>query len=141
MIKLASLRQAIKAAIPALSNDPDKLIVFADEGRAVANGTGSLSFEYHYTANLILTDMTGSADEVMVAVLAWAQFNQPDLLAVNDERNNIAFEVDILNHGAYDLSIKVELKEGVRVTTSAGGAPQIQHIQEEPAEWTRTGLL
>jgi hypothetical protein len=141
MIKLAALREVAKAAIPALAKDPSKLLVFADEGKTVAHGTGSLSFEYHYTGHLILTDMSDGADEVMAALLAWAQVNQPELLAVNDERHNITFEVDIVNHDAFDLSIKVPLTETVRVTTDAAGARHIHHVQEEAPEWMRQGLV
>lgn len=141
MIKLAALREVVKGAIAELAKDPSKLHVFADEGRVVAHGTGSLSFVYHYTGNLILTDMIGGADEVMAALLAWASVNQPELLAVNDERHNITFEVDIVNHDAFDLSIKLSLTEDVRVTTDTAGARQIQHVAEDAPEWTRTGLL
>ena len=141
MIKLAALREVVKAALPALAKDPSKLLVFADEGKVVAHGTGALSFEYHYTGNLILTDQSAGADEVMAALLAWAAVNQPDLLAVNDERNTITFQADIVNHDTFDLSIKLPLTEAVRVTTNAGGVRQFHHVQEEAPEWTRTGLL
>ena len=40
-----SLRQHLAAAIPDLQRDPDRLLVFADEGNVVANATASLSFE------------------------------------------------------------------------------------------------
>lgn len=140
MIKLAALREVVKAAVPALAKDPSKLLVFADEGRTVAHGTTALSFEYRYTGNLILTDQNSGTDEVMAALLAWATVHQPDLLAVNDERNTITFEVDIVNHDTFDLSIKIPLTEAVRVTVGAGGVRQFQHIQEEAPEWMREGL-
>lgn len=143
MIKPASLREAVKQAVRALQDDPSKLLVFVDEGSTVAHGTGSLSFEYRYTLNLILTDMQGSADPVMVAVLEWAQVNQPELLAVNQERerNGITFEVDQVNHDTYDLSIKLPLSEAVRVTKDGTGARQIHHVAEQAPEWTREGLV
>lgn len=141
MKKPAELRQAVKAAIPALANDPDKLLVFADEGRVLSHGTSLLSFEYRYTLNLILTDMTGSADEVMLAVMTWAQVNQPELLAVNDERNNVTFEVDQVTHDTYDLSLKLPLSEAVRVTVDQDGRRVIEHVDEEAPEWARVGLV
>lgn len=143
MIKPASLRAAIKAAIPALQDDPSKLLVFVDEGSTVAHGTGSLSFEYRYTLNLILTDMQGSADPIMVALLEWAQVNQPELLAVNQDRarDGITFEVDQATHDTYDLSIKLPLSESVTVTKGANGAHAIAHVAEEAPEWTRVGFV
>lgn len=141
MIKLAALREVVKAACPVLRADPDKLLVFADEGKVVAHGTGSLGFEYQYTGHLVITDMSGDADALFVAVLAWAQVNQPELLAVNDPTQSITFEADIVNHEAYDLSIKLKLSEAVRVTAGVGGVQQIHHVAEEVPEWRRTGLV
>lgn len=140
MIKPAALREVVKAAIPSLSQNPDKLLVFADDGKVVASGTAALSFEYRYTLNLILTDLTGSADTVMAAVLEWAKVNQPELVA-NDEHNSLTFEVDHINHEAYDLSIKLPLSEAVKVSRGAGGALTFSHVQENAPEWMHTGTL
>lgn len=137
MIKPAALREAVKKVLPALQNDPSKLLVFVDKGQIVSPGPGSLSFEYRYTLNLILTDISGSADAVMVAILEWAQVNQPELLAVSDDRNTITFEVDQVTHDTYDLSIELPLTEAVRVTKDAAGAQQIRHVVETAPEWAR----
>lgn len=137
MIKPGSLREAVKKAMPALKNDPAKLLVFVDKGRVLSHGPGSLSFEYAYTLNLVMTDMTGSADPIMVAVLEWAQVNQPELLVVNEKRNTISFEVDQLNHDTYDLSIELPLTESVTVTTSGNGAREIRHVAEASTDWMR----
>mgnify|MGYP002757642916 CR=1 FL=1 len=138
MIKPGTLREAVKKAVPALQDDPGKLLVFVDKGRVLSHGPGSLSFEYAYTLNLVLTDMTGSADPIMVAVLEWAQVNQPELLVVNEKRNTISFEVDQLTHDSYDLSIELPLTEAVTVTQDGAGARQIQHVVEQaPEEWMR----
>lgn len=137
MIKPGTLREAVKKAVPALQDDPGKLLVFVDKGRVLSHGPGSLSFEYSYTLNLVLTDMSGSADPIMVAVLEWAQVNQPELLGVHEKRNTVSFEVDHLNHNSYDLSIELPLTEAVTVTTDGAGARQIQHVAETAPEWMR----
>jgi hypothetical protein len=137
MNKPASLREAVQKAAPALENDPGKLLVFVDKGQVVSHGPGSLSFEYRYTLNLVMTDMSGTADPIIAAVLGWAQVNQPELLAVGEKRNVIQFEVDHLNHNTYDLSIELPLTEGVRVTKDAGGALAFQHVAEQAPDWMR----
>jgi len=70
MYKPNSLRQHLAAAIPDLQRDPDRLLVFADEGNVVASATASLSFEYRFKLNLIVTDDAGDADAIMVALIA-----------------------------------------------------------------------
>ena len=141
MIKPASLREAIAAAVPDLAANPDKFLVFADAGVLAAVGTGSLSFEYRYTLNLILTDFAGDADLVMIALLEWVHMNQSDLLNNPNTRSSaITFEVDHLNNATCDLSIKLPLSESVRVTADANGKPVITHKQEPVPEWMAIGL-
>jgi len=137
MIKPAALREVVKMAVPALQEDPSKLLVFVDKGRILSPGPGALSFEYAYTVNLILTDMQGDADPVMVAILEWAQVNQPELLVVNEDRNTITFEVDQVTHDTYDLSIEMQLTEAVRVAQDANGVREIRHVAETAPDWMR----
>jgi hypothetical protein len=131
MIKPASLRTALVAAIPSLEAEPDKLAVFIDQGSIVATGTRSLSFEYRYTAHALVMDFAGDADEVFVALIEWARENQSDLVTIPNEREHgITFEVDILNHATADLSIKLELTESVAVTTGPDGNRVIEHVDD-----------
>ena len=131
MIKPTSLRRALVAAIPSLEADPDKLVVFIDEGSIAATGTRSLSFEYRYTVNVLAMDFAGDSDTVFVALMEWARANQPDLVTNRDERGNgIAFEVDILNHATADLSIKLRLTESVAVSTGPDGKRVIKHVDD-----------
>jgi len=141
MIKPASLRAAIAAALPDLEANPDKFLVFADAGAIAANGIPSLSFEYRYTLNLILTDFAGDPDLVMIALLAWVQHHQPDLVNNPDKRESaITFEVDQLTNDTFDLSIKLPLAESVRVAIGAAGKPIATHLEEPVPEWQITGL-
>lgn len=131
MIKTASLRKALVAAIPSLEAEPDKLAVFVDEGSIVATGTRSLSFEHRYTAHALVMDFAGDADTVFVALIEWASENQPDLLMNPDGREyGITFEADILNNTTVDLSIKLALTEGVAVTTAPNGSYVIEHVDD-----------
>jgi len=131
MYKPNSLRQHMAAAIPELQRDPDRLLVFVDEGNVVASATASLSFEYSYKLNLIVTDYAGDADAIMVALIAWLKVHQLDLMA-NEERrkHGISFEVDFNNHETVDISIKLDLTERVAVKRGEAGRLDIQHLAE-----------
>jgi hypothetical protein len=141
MNKPGSLRAAIAAAVPDLEANPDKFLVFADEGGIAATGTKSLSFEYRYTLNMILMDYAGDADTVMIALLAWVKRNQPELVHNFDkQKDGITFEVDHLNNTTCDLSIKLRLTESVKVTTGPDGTHTAFHLDEPVPEWETTGL-
>ncbi|MDR3429681.1 phage tail protein [Silvimonas sp.] len=117
MQKPNSLRQRLIAAFPELERDPERLLVFADEGRVITTGTPSRSFELAYTLNMILTDFGGDPNAVMLAVVDWVNSNQPELLANPDQRRDaIQFEADIVSHTQCDLSLKLPLTERVLAT-------------------------
>ena len=56
MLKPASLRAALECALPELAANPDRLILYIDEGRIHSRYGDSLSFEYRYRLNLVLLD-------------------------------------------------------------------------------------
>lgn len=126
MLKPQSLHKHLLAAVPAFKRDPDKLVINAREGRIVCTGTGSLSFEYAYTLNVIALDYAAHADAVIVPLLAWLQEHQIELFDNTDKRERaIRFEVDQLNRSAVDLSIEIDLTERVIVKPApAPGEPQ-----------------
>lgn len=131
MYKPNSLRQHLTDANPDLKQNPDKLIVFADEGHIVATGTGSLSFEYQYKLNVMIIDYAGNEDAIMVPMLAWIATHQIDLLGNPEKRRTgISFEVDFNNHETIDLSIKLDLTERVIVKPADAGRLDIKHLPE-----------
>lgn len=137
MFKPASLRAFLTAANPELARDPDRLLVFIDEGSLQATFAPGLSFEYAYTLNLILTDYAGHPDAVMVPLLIWLREHQPELLANPDNRDKIGFEADLLANDAVDLSIKIPLTERVGVhPRSADTGHDIEHYPEPQLEAT-----
>jgi hypothetical protein len=142
MNKAATFRQAITAAVPSLNDDPDKLLVFVDNGRINATNADSLSFEYRFVLNAILLDFAGDADTVFVALLAWVKLNQSDLLANDTERKDgITFEVEHLTNSTCDLSIKLALTESVVVGVDGEGVQQITHVDEPVPEWNLDSFL
>ena len=136
MNKPDSLRRLLASAVPYLKRDPDKLHIFIDEGRVAATAAPSLSFEYAYTLNAIVTDFAGHPDTLMVPILDWLKRHQPEMLLNPDRmRDGFTFEADILNHKTVDLSIKLKLTERVGVRDDAStGQRTITHFDEPPVD-------
>ena len=117
MLKPNSLRAFLTDSNAFLKADPDRLLMFVDEGRIVASGTLALSHEYRYTLNLIVTDYPGAEDALLLPLLAWLRTNQPELFENPELRDNaIPFDVDLNNNQTVDISIKVSLTERVIVS-------------------------
>ncbi len=127
MNKLRSLREHLLASVSDLRHDPERLLTFIDTGRIRCTGTHSLSFEYSYTLNCILTDYAGHPDAVFVSVLAWLKVNQPDA-----DDDIVQFEADVLTGTAIDLSIKLSLTERVQVIDAGDGRLITTHLEEPP---------
>lgn len=135
MIKPASLRAALEAALPDLKRNPDRLMVFIDEGSVRCTAAPSLSFEYAYTLQLVVTDYTEHTDTIMVPVLAWIARHQPELMLNPDlGRDGIRFEADLLNHRSMDLAISLSLTERVIVADNADGTRTATHVGEPPLD-------
>ncbi|MGF6141372.1 phage tail protein [Pseudomonas laurylsulfatiphila] len=132
MKKPDSLRALLRTAIPQLKRDPDKLHIFLDEGNIIATAANSLSFEYQYILNAIVTDYEGHPDTLMVPILGWLKINQPEMMLNRDKmREGFTFEAEILNTKTADLSIKLRLTERVAVTDDpATGQRTIKHLDE-----------
>lgn len=135
MIKPASLRTAIEAALPDVRRDPDRLLVYIDEGSIRCTAAPSLSFEYAYTLHLVMLDYAAHTDTVMVPLLAWVARHQPELLANPDrQRDGVTFEADLLNRTSMDLAVRIQLTERVVVKAQPGGGYTAEHVGEPPAD-------
>lgn len=141
MKKPQLLRQHLVAALPSLAVDPERLLVFVDDGGLVASFTAGLSFQYRYTLELILRDFAGAPEAVMVPLLQWLTRHQPELLANPDNREKLAFEVDVLSDDLVDLAIRLPLTERVRVAQDDHGAFQVQYLAEPITEWEHRHTL
>lgn len=135
MKKPESLRQHLLAAVPQLARDPDRLLIFIDEGRLRCTAATGLSFEYEYRCNLILTDYAGHPDAIAVPLFAWLRVHQHELLAnLEKSRDGVRFEADILDKSKVDLSITLPLTERVIVKEQPDGQLQITHVDEPSLE-------
>lgn len=125
MQKLNRLRQAITDACPDLGRDPDRLLIFAEQGKLVKkNLLAGLSFEYQYKATLLVTDFGADPDTLLIPILAWCQKNQPDMT------EQVSFEADILNNTDVDLVVTIPLTEFVKVTDNGDGTVSAAHLPE-----------
>lgn len=131
MKKPESLRDHLLAAIPEFRRNPDRLLVFVDNGSMRSTAAPGLSFEYSYTLNIILTDFAGSPDAVAIPLFAWVLVNQRELMEnLEKGRDAIKFEADILDNSKVDLSITLPLTERVIVKRLDDGTLQVSHPAE-----------
>lgn len=144
MNKPESLRAHLLATVPELERNPDRLLVFIDDGSIRCTAARTLSWEYAYRLQLILTDYAGHPDAVTLPLLGWLRVHQPELLAnVDKAHEGIHFEADILANDKVDLAITLPLTERVVVGRDANGTTTLTHPAEpqldmeppEPGTW------
>ncbi|POA97150.1 phage tail protein [Chromobacterium sinusclupearum] len=130
MNKPADLRRAIEAALPALRDNPDRLIMLVEDG-GIVTAPGRLHFGYRYTLKLVITDFTGHLDQLIIPLRAWIEQNEPPLVQ-NPERleKGFRFEVEWISATAVDVQITLLLSEGVRVEVGQDGNVTATHYGE-----------
>lgn len=130
MQKPKQLRQALTDSVPLLQRNPDSLNMFIDSGRIVSTLASSLSFEYQYQLNLVVTDYGDDIDLLMVPLLAWLRQNQPDIMATEEKRRTgFTFKADVLSDTLCDISIDLQLTERV-IVKQEGAALHVTHVGE-----------
>lgn len=132
MLKPLLLREALRARVPVLKTSPEQLRMFIDNGRIVSTLAASLSFEYQYQLNLLVTDFTEDCDLLIVPIQQWLRENQPDIMATPErQQSGFTFKADMLNDNSFDISINLQLTERVIVTQN-GTALHVDHLSEPP---------
>ena len=135
MLKPASLRAALTAALPDLARDPERLVMVIKAGNVINTGTPALSWEYRYTLSIIVLDWAGHADAIIAPLLMWAKRHQSEIFD-NPERRERAlrFNVDFLSTTTVDLALEIDLTEAVLARPRAGtpGALNLIHKPEPP---------
>ncbi|MGC0841615.1 phage tail protein [Pantoea agglomerans] len=132
MLKPQQLRQALTDSVPELQRNPDALNVFIDSGRIVSTLASSLSFEYQYRLNMVITDYAGNIDLLIVPLLAWLRTNEPDIMATEEKRRTgFTFQADVISDTASDISIELQLSERVIVKQADDGL-HVTHVGENP---------
>lgn len=130
MKKPQLLKDFLLGAVPELQQNPDRLLIFVDDGRVCNTLASGLSFEYEYTLTLVLTEYAGDLVTISVPVFDWLRVYQSELLAnVEKSKSGLSFEAEILNNGSVDLVFKLPLTERV-IVERQGGAIHISYPQE-----------
>ena len=131
MNKPESLRAHLLTTVPELQHNPDRVLIFIDNGKVRCTAAATLSFEYSYDLQIIMTAFAGHPDSVMLPVLGWISINQPELLENYEKmQNGIQFEADILDKDKVDLGLTLRLTERVVVGTDAQGNTTVKHAGE-----------
>lgn len=128
MIKPKSLRAAIVALQPDLGRDPDKLVMWVEQGSIRSNSTPALGFAYRYRLNIMLVEFAGAPSIIMLAVTNWLRENQPERVVPGQEA--FAFEVDMIDSKTVDLQLQIQLDENVLVNAREDGGFDLQHLPE-----------
>ena len=132
MLKPQQLRQALTDSVPELQRNPDALNVFIDSGRIVSTLASSLSFEYQYRLNMVITDYAGNIDLLIVPLLAWLRTNEPDMMATKEkQQTGFTFQADVISDTASDISIDLLLSERV-IVNRVGDELHVTHLAENP---------
>lgn len=142
MNKPDSLRAHLLAAVPELKNNPDRLLIFIDNGKVRCTAAASLSFEYGYDLQVIFTDFAGHPNSVMVPLLGWLRVNQAELLENLDKSaDGIKFEADLIDNSKVDMSLSLPLTERVVVRQDDTGNITITHPGEPQRnpDWPASG--
>ena len=134
MLKPAAIRDVIARCVPQLAQNPEGLILTVGDGRIVATGARSLSFEWQYPLTIGIEDFAGHQDQIMVPLLAWLRQHQPELMTNDEQRKEgITFEAEYLANDLMDLIITVKLTERVRVWQNEQGIGW-EHLPEPPED-------
>lgn len=143
MLKPQQLRAALTKTLPYFQRNPDSFNMFIEHGRIVSTLAPSLSFEYQYQLNLVITDYVGDVDLIIVPVLAWLRVNEPDIMMQDEKgKDGYSFEVDVISDSAVDISIDLQLTERV-IVKEIDDALHVEHLPEPqyPADIPRPHQL
>jgi len=131
MNKPDSLRTHLLSTIAELKHNPDRLLMFIENGKVRCTAAVSLSFEYTFDLQIILTDFAGHPDSVMLPLLGWLSVHQSELLEnLNKSTDGIQFEADILDSSRVDMSLTLPLTERVVVGKDDEGNTTTRHLGE-----------
>ena len=131
MKKPESLRAHMINAVKELQRDPERMLIFTENGNVRCTLASGLSFEYEYKLNFILTEYAGDLDAVMIPLLDWMRVNQHEQMA-NLEKNKEAFKFEtvLLDNHTVDLSMTLSITERVIVKRKDDGTLKVSFPDE-----------
>lgn len=130
MKKAAALRRYLTEHVQDLAENPDRLIVYIPKGR-IACSAGSLSFQWAYDLEIVVTDFAGHADDLVVPLLSWLSVNQPEQLQNPATKDNLVrVEAEIIDHDKTDVLLAISVTESVIVSARDDGGWTVHHCSE-----------
>lgn len=121
MKKLTSLRAYLDSKVPFLKDNPENLYLFVENGRIISTLEETPSFEYEYTANIIIEHYSGDQNVLIAVANDWLRKNQSDISANSTKRQqDFKFEAVILDNTTAHISIELNLTERVLAIDKEG---------------------
>lgn len=131
MKKPDHLRNYLLNALPDLSPDQDRLMIFTNKGTLRSTMAGGYSFEMAYTLDLTITDYAGDVDVIGVVLFTWIAEHQSELMANHEKaKQAITFETELIDNSKYDLNFQIPLTERVIVKKNADGKLELSYPSE-----------
>lgn len=130
--KMKALRALLISTVPGLATKPENLSLYAAKGRIATVRGETMSFEYRFTATIMVQDYAGDPDNVFVPLVAWVAENQTELTR-QQNGEAFSFEVDELDSETRDIEVSIDLTETVRVVRDVtSNSWQVTHIADVP---------
>lgn len=130
MQKPASLRAALTAAIPEIRDQPDRLVIWVEDGAVRARQTETHGFAFEYPLSVLLREVSTDIAIVALAINRWLRRHQSNLLA-GGSGDSYKFETDVLDNATADILFTIDLCENVAVEPQPDGSWSIDY-QVEP---------
>lgn len=131
MKKPDHLRNYLLHALPDLSPNQDRLLIFTNNGTLRSTMANSYSFEMAYTLDLTITDYAGDVDVIGVVLFTWIAENQSELMANFDKQKQaITFETELIDNSKYDINFQIPLTERVIVKKNEQGQLELTYPGE-----------
>jgi len=131
MNKPSALRAHLLTSIYELKHSPERLLIFINNGKVRCTSARTMSFEYIFNLQIILTNFASHPDSVILPLLDWLGAHQPEILEnLSSATEGIQFEVDILDNSRVDLSLTLCLTERVVVGKDDQGNYTTHHSSE-----------
>jgi hypothetical protein len=128
-MKAISLREAITAALPDFSTDPDRLAMWITKGAIRGSTSANRGFEWGYTLNIVLQEFEGDPTILFLVINDWLCINQPELLQPGGHKG-YRHEVDVLTGNAVDIEVQLDLTERTAVTANGDGTDTLQQLDD-----------
>lgn len=129
MQKPASLRAALTAAIPEIRDQPDRLVIWVEDGAVRARQTETHGFAFDYPLSVLLREVSTDIAIVALAINRWLRRHQPNLLA-GGAGDSYKFETDVLDNKTADILFTIDLCENVAVEPQPDGSWSIDYLVE-----------